>query len=131
MQWTAHPFKADHKKSVFLVLLIILICLLALFATESAGFALVALTLLVFSMRQFFLPTVYTLNAEGVDVRFLGSTQKRSWSYFQSFYEDRNGVLLSPFKERSRLESFRGIYLIAGNNKAQVAEFVKQHIKQN
>ncbi|MEK7309474.1 MAG: hypothetical protein AAB038_01495 [Planctomycetota bacterium] len=130
MEWTTHPFKAEPKKSVFLVIIILLICLLTLLTTESIGYALVALLLLVFSMRQFFLPTVYTLNAEGVEVKFSGATKKKPWSYFQSYYEDRNGILLSPFKEKSRLEAFRGIYLISsGGNKPQIVEFIKQHIK--
>jgi len=131
MEWTAHPFKADPKKSVFLVVIILLVSLLTLLTTASIGYALVALALLVFSMRQFFLATVYTLNAEGVQVRFSGATKKKRWDYFSSYYQDRNGILLSPFKSRSRLESFRGIYLIANNNKPQIEEFIKQYIKQN
>ena len=129
MEWTAHPFKADRKKSVFLVVIILLVCLLVLLTTNNIGFALIALALLVLSMRQFFLPTGYTLNEEGVEVRFSGATKKKRWDYFQSYYEARNGILLSPFKDRSRLEAFRGIYLIsAGNNKPQIVELVKQHI---
>lgn len=130
MEWTAYPFKAEPKKSVFLVTIILLICLLTLLTTESAGFTLITLALLVLSMRQFFLPTVYLLNSEGVEMRFAGTTKKKRWDYFNSYYEDRNGILLSPFKDRSRLESFRGIYLIAvGGNKPQIVEFIKQHIK--
>ena len=131
MEWTAHPFKADPKKSVFLVAIILLICLLTLLTTASIGFAIVALLLLVFSMRQFFMPTTYMLNAEGVEVRFSGATKKKRWDYFSSYYEDRNGILLSPFKDRSRLEAFRGIYLIVNNNKPQIVEFIKQFIKQD
>ena len=131
MEWTAHPFKAEPRKSVFLVIIILLICLLVLLTTASIGFALVALLLLVFSMRQFFLPTAYVLNAEGVEVRFSGAAKKKPWDYFSSYYEDRNGILLSPFKDRSRLEAFRGIYLIVNNNKPQIVEFIKQFIKQD
>ncbi|MBI5778469.1 MAG: hypothetical protein HZA49_03320 [Planctomycetes bacterium] len=128
MEWTSHPFKAEPKKSVFLVIIILLICLMVFITTSNIGFTLIALALLVLSMRQFFLPTVYVLNAEGVEVRFSGATKKKRWDYFQSYYEDRNGILLSPFKDKSRLEAFRGIYLIANNNKPQIVEFVKQHI---
>jgi len=131
MEWTAHPFKTDPRKSVFLVIIILLICLLVLLTTENIGFTLIALTLLVVSMRQFFLPTVYVLNAEGVEVRFSGTSKKKRWDYFSSYYEDRNGILLSPFKDRSRLEAFRGMYLIANNNKPQIVEFIKQYIPDN
>lgn len=131
MEWTAHPFKADRKKSAFLVVIILLICLLVFITTENIGFTLIAFVLLALSMRQYFLPTVYVLNAEGVEVRFSGATKKKPWSYFQSYYEDQNGILLSPFKEKSRLEAFRGVYLIASNNKPQILEFIKQYIKQN
>lgn len=129
LTWTAHPLKTDRKKSVFLVIIILLTCLLVLLTTNNAGFALIALALLIFSMRQYFMPTTYILNAEGVEVRFSGMNKKRPWGYFSSYYEDRNGILLSPFKEKSRLESFRGIYLIASGNKTEIAGFVKQYIK--
>ena len=122
--------KSHPKKALFLVTIILLICLLILLSTNSIGFALLALILLVLSMRQFFLPTAYTLTTEGVEVRFSGATKKRSWGYFSSYYEDLNGVLLSPFKGRSRLEAFRGVYLIANNNKPQIVEFIRQSIKQ-
>lgn len=137
MEWTAHPLKADQKKSMLLISIILLISLLVLLTANSVGFALVALTLLVFSTRQFFMPTVYNLNSEGVEVRFLGTTKKRHWGYFSSYYEDRNGILLSPFNDRSRLEAFRGVYLIITGlpdsggtvvNKEQVRNFIKHHI---
>jgi hypothetical protein len=63
-------------------------------------------------MRQFFIRTHYIVDAEGVRIHSLGGQTKRSWNYFKSFYEDKNGVLLSPFKDKSYLESFRGVYLI-------------------
>ena len=37
-------------------------------------------------------------------------------------------VLLSPFGHPSRLENFRGIYLIFNENKNEIVEFIKSHI---
>lgn len=129
LTWTAHPFKAETKKSVFLVLIVTLICLLVFITTNNIGFTLIALALLIFSMRQYFLPTNYILSSQGVEVQFSGLAKKKPWSYFQSYYEDQNGVLLSPFKEKSRLESFRGIYLITvHDNKQQIVEIISKYI---
>jgi hypothetical protein len=43
---------------------------------------------------------------------------------------DKNGVLLSPFAGRSRLENFRGVYVRFGQNKDQVVNFVRSKIEK-
>ncbi|MFH1231884.1 MAG: hypothetical protein V1709_10360 [Planctomycetota bacterium] len=129
MEWTVHPLKKDIKKSAFLIAFIILICLLTYLTFYNLLFAIMAFVLLIISMRQFFVRTHYKLDAEGVMVNSLGNRKKQSWNYFKSFYEDRKGILLSPFKDKSYLENFRGVYLILPENeRPQILDFIKQSI---
>jgi hypothetical protein len=131
LQWKVHPIKGDFKKSLFLIILIIFISILVFISFDSILLGLLGLFLLVFSMRQFFLPTYYILNQEGVIVRFAGLTTKRKWSYFKRFFVDKNGILLSPFDKKSALENFRGIYLIVPNKgsptRTEILECFSQH----
>jgi hypothetical protein len=55
-------------------------------------------------------------------------TLHKDWSIYRSCYPDKNGILLSPFVRPSRLENFRGIYLMFADNGEEVTRFVKAHI---
>jgi hypothetical protein len=80
------------------------------------------------SLAKFYLPTKYRLSDKRIMVKSTTQTVYKNWSQYRSFYPDRNGVLLSPFVRPSRLENFRGLYLIFENNKKDVIRFVENHI---
>jgi hypothetical protein len=52
-------------------------------------------------------------------------TLNKDWSQFRSCYPDKNGILLSPFAHPSRLENFRGLYLMFEGNRDAVTACVK------
>lgn len=92
-----------------------------------AGFFTVIAVLLVWGqVAGFFLPTRYTLTDDAVTARGLLSRKQKPWSDFRSYYVDREGVLLSPFAERSRLERFRGLSLQFHGNREAVVAFVER-----
>jgi hypothetical protein len=71
------------------------------------------------SLAKFYFPTSYQLCESHIIVKTLLQTLKKDWSLYRSCYPDKNGILLSPFAQPSRLENFRGLYLMfEGNNKA-------------
>ena len=80
------------------------------------------------SVAKFYFPTYFTLTEDEAIVKSSTQTIKRKWSEFRSYYPDKNGVLLSPFIDKSRLENFRGIYLIFGTNADDVMAIIKQKI---
>lgn len=87
-------------------------------------FTVVAVLLVWGQVAGFFLPTRFSLTEEGVSVRGLVSRREKGWDEFRSHYVDREGLLLSPFLERSRLERFRGVSLQFHGNRDEVVEFV-------
>jgi len=92
---------------------------------RTTYFTVVAVLLVWGQVAGFFLPTRFALNEEGVSVRGLVSRRQKPWSEFRSWYVDREGLLLSPFTERSRLERFRGVSLQFHGNREEVIALVE------
>jgi len=97
--------------------------------TLSLGYLLLAIFVLGASLSAYFFPTVFELTPEKVTVKYVATRKEKTWDFFRSFYADKNGVFLSPFLKPSRMENFRGLYLIYNDNKEEVLNFVKEHIK--
>lgn len=93
---------------------------------RTTYFTVVAVLLVWGQVAGFFLPTMFSLTDERVSVRGLVSRREKDWSEFRSHYIDREGVLLSPFVERSRLDRFRGVSLQFHGNRDEVVAFVER-----
>lgn len=89
-------------------------------------FTVVALLLIWSQVASFFLPTRYVLSETGVLVNGVLTKKSKEWREFRSYYLDSEGVLLSPFVGRSRLERFRGVSLVFHGNGDEVASFVER-----
>jgi hypothetical protein len=128
LEWTVHPLKANWKVSVVLIVFLIALCTGIYFSFNSLTFLFLSIIFLVGSLSPFFFPTTYILNDDSINIKSAFRKSSKNWSYYKSYYPDKNGVLLSPFPHPSRLENFRGIYVRFNNNKADVVDFVKQKI---
>lgn len=128
LEWVCHPVKRKPLVSVGVILLILLVPVLVFSATASIGFAIFAFVVMIASLAKFFFPTRYKLDSTGVTVKTTIQALTKPWSLYRSFYPDKNGVLLSPFVEPSRLENFRGLYVMFADNKESVVAFVGKHI---
>jgi len=82
---------------------------------------------LMLSLRRYFLPTEYRLDPDGVTVRHLGATTHVSWRNLKRYTLEPHGIFLSPFEEPSRLENFRGIFLLTGKHREAVAAWLSRH----
>lgn len=128
LEWTSHPLKRRPLVSVAVTLFIIFIGLIVHSLTASTFFTTAALIIMLGSLGRFYFPTGYILTESQVTIKSTTHTITRNWSTYRSFYTDNNGILLSPFTEPSRLENFRGVYMIFNDNADEVAAFVKKHI---
>ncbi len=111
LAWRVHPAARRPGRAVLVGVLVIA---LAWGSAWYGGRALgvLAFILLVGTLWPFFLPTSYRLTSWGVEQVRWPTRQRRPWSSFRRFEVDRRGVLLSPFPRPSRLDSFRGMYLL-------------------
>jgi hypothetical protein len=129
LKWSSHPVKRSTLISVLVILFILFVWSVVYLTTSSFLLTGLAVVIMLGSLSSFFLPTRYELDQEKVKIKSFLTTREREWRSFRSFYIDKNGVLLSPFPQPSRLENFRGIYVRFNQNKDQVVEFVKTKIQ--
>lgn len=128
MEWRCHPVKRRPSVSIAVSLFIIVVAMAVFYSTDSRAFTVLALVVMLGSLAKFYFPTSYQLTAETVSVKTTTMTITKSWSQYRSFYPDKNGVLLSPFAQPSRLENFRGLYLMFSDNRDEVIAFVQAQI---
>jgi hypothetical protein len=128
LSWVSHPMKRRPLVAVLVTLFIIICGLIIQATTETSWFSGLAMVVLFASLAKFYFPTRYRLDDTGVTVKTTTQTLTKEWRLYRSCYRDKNGLLLSPFAEPSRLENFRGLYLIFDGNGDDVTAFVKQHL---
>jgi len=130
LEWTVHPMKRRLWVTILVTIFIFVVTAVVFYTTESRWFAILALVVMMLSLAKFYFPTVYRMTDEGVFVRTTTQKLHKPWSQFRSCYPDKNGILLSPFPLPSRMENFRGLYVMSWNNKDEVTTFVRAQIKR-
>lgn len=128
LKWRKHPLQKRPLAATLVTIFILVIGGLTLSVTGSKAFSVFALVVLFLSLAKFYLPTRFMLTEKFVVIKTTTQKIEKKWSEYRSFYPDKNGVLLSPFLEPSRLENFRGIYLMFENNKEEVLKIVEDMI---
>jgi hypothetical protein len=128
LEWVSHPFKRSLSKSVGVSAVILMFAILVWIGTDSVFFTSLSLVVLVMALSKFFLPTGYKLTEQKIHVKSLTHTMVKEWKVYRSYYPDKNGILLSTFAGPSRLENFRGLYLLFEGNRDQVVAYVKARL---
>jgi hypothetical protein len=125
--WTSFP-AAENKPKALLVGLFLIVLFAFIYVSFGTMWLAVSLLLLGSSVAPFYAVTRYRMTDEEVEAFHFFHTVRKPWSSFNSYYEDRRGVLLSPFDRPSRLENYRGLYLRFGGRRQEVMGFVKKKI---
>ena len=112
LAWTSHPLAQQPPlKTASLLACIAAATFAAWYGLDGAVYGAVTLAVLVASVSRYLLPTHFALTDEGVSSSHLFRSQLRQWSEFRRVDRHGDGLFLSPFINRSRLDSFRGIFL--------------------
>jgi len=127
LKWRSHPVRKGGKR-LWIVIGALVLFPVGLTFLYGPFYGVLALVILGGSMAAYFLPTDYAFYAGGIESKFLGVHRRFTWGQFRSFYRDRNGVLLSPFPQPSRLENFRGVYLRFDGCAEQVMAIVAERV---
>lgn len=125
LSWRAWPMIRSPFRAIAAVAFVVLVAWTLQTWLHAGYFTVIAVALVWGQVASFFLPTYYTLTDETVTVRGLVSRKEKPWTDFRSYLVDREGILLSPFEERSRLERFRGLSLQFHGNRDRVVAFVE------
>ena len=128
LQWKCHPAMRRPWVTLGVTLFLLLISLIVFYMTDSKTFTTLALVIMFASLAKFYFPTSYRLDSKRITIKTTTQTLHKEWSIFRSFYPDKNGVLLSPFVSPTRLENFRGLYIMFNNNRDEVVNYVRQRL---
>ncbi|MCK4232962.1 hypothetical protein KAU34_05330 [candidate division WOR-3 bacterium] len=125
LEWTSIPFKIGGKRNI-IAIVIPVVMWITILLFWGIGWFIISLILVGGSILPYFLPTRYILSKDGIVIYSFFTRQKKKWKDYRSFYVDKNGVFLSPFKKPTRLENFRGVYIRFHKNKEEVVALVKK-----
>ncbi len=125
LSWTAWPMQRSPFRAMMGLAFIALVAWTLQSWLHAGYFTIVAVLLLWGQVAGFYLPTRYTISDDRVAVRGIIAKREKEWVDFRSYFVDRDGVLLSPFIGRSRLERFRGLSLMFHANREEVVAFVE------
>jgi hypothetical protein len=130
LRWVTHPMMEFPLKAAVFWAVFLLVLLAVRASTKEWVFVVLSGLILIGSLRGFVLPTAYKINAEGIEIdRWFYKTRKK-WSDFRSHVVERNGVFLSPFSVKHRMENFRGLFIPTGKYHQQVVEFVGRFVER-
>jgi hypothetical protein len=128
LRWTVWPARERPWSAAVLVAGALVLGVLIARSTGDRLLAIAAPLFVLASLGSFLFPTDYRLTRDSVDIRSLGVVRVRPWKEVRRVVADAAGVLLSPFAERSWLDSYRGIRLQFGGNRDQVLAFVEARL---
>ncbi len=127
MKWSVHPAKNNITKTVLSLIFIAgFLSYIVIFVGVIFGF----LGLIIFfaSLHSYFFPTKYEINEEELLIKTMFATQRRRLKEFKKVYKGKNGLLLSPFKRKTFLNNFRGVFLLLPHDRAPIENYVEQCI---
>lgn len=114
-RWRVHPAKGRPKGILAIVGTSALIGISSYFV--FGGFLHSAIWILAFLslLSDFLLPTSYVISEEGVRARRLFSESFIPWDKVRRCIVFKDGLKLSPLRDGSRLERFRGVFVPFGD----------------
>lgn len=130
LRWSAWPARGKPWSAVVLVAGAVVLGVLIARGTGDRLLAIAAPLFVLASLGSFLFPTDYRLTREAVEIRSLGVARVRPWSEVRRIVADPGGILLTPFAERSWLDSYRGLRLLTGGNRDQVLAFVEARLAE-
>ncbi len=113
----AFPFKDSPVKGFGVILFILVLSILVFLLTNSLVFTICATFFIIFDLKTFFFPTQFVIYDNRIEKKFLFNTVSHPIERFKTVINCKNGILLSPYKNRSTLlEKIRGLYIICSDS---------------
>lgn len=128
--WSVHPVRRKPWVSVLVTVFIAAVGASVQSLMDSEFFTILALLIMLASLAKFYFPTNYKMSDRGVTVKTTTQTLFKEWKIYRSCYPDKKGLLLSPFVQPTRLENFRGLYVMFEGNGDEVTDFAQERIRR-
>ena len=130
VRWVCHPIRHAHKKTVLLAIVLVLTAALIYLNTHSIGWTVFSVLVLLLGVIDFIAPMEFHVDEWGVRSRIFFYRRRKPWSAFRTYHPDQNGVLLSPFSKKSRLETFRGMYIRFADNRKEIMPLIRERLER-
>ena len=130
-EWVVHSLTENWKKSACLIVFLLFILVSIYWMFQSLFYVILSVVVLLGSLSSFFLPVRYAFYSNRVTIHFFLGKRSKPWSVFKNYYVDKNGVLLSPFPKPSRLDTFRGMYIRFGSNRAEIIDYINRKLQRD
>ena len=130
MNWSVHPAKEDYKKTV-LSLIFIIGFLMFVSIFYGLFWGILGFVILFVSQYSYFFPSYYEVDQDQVLIRNILITQRRRLAEFKKVYHGKNGILLSPFRRKTFLNQFRGVFLLLPKERQAIEDYVRGLIESD
>lgn len=128
--WSVHPARKNTLKTILSLVFIVSFLLFVGFF-YGIFWTVFGLVVLFVSLHAYYFPTHYELTSEEVIIKNIFTTQRRKYREFKKVYEGKNGVLLSPFRRKTFLNRFRGIFIYLPEDRARISAFLREKIEED
>ncbi|MDA0335660.1 MAG: hypothetical protein O2782_10880, partial [bacterium] len=128
--WSCHPLREEPPmKSVALGLAIVGSAAVMTTSLGNVVYGVIAAVVLIGATMGYLWPTRFILDTHGAAWKQL-FWRRRSWSTFRRAERHADGIFLSPFRRRSRLDAYRGLFLRFGTGAdvARIDALIRIHV---
>ncbi len=112
IEWYSFPLKDYPKKSliliVFLIFVVYILWNITMVNWDQPLYYILGVLILFIGVIPYFVSTKYEFYEDHFIVRYPFVKIEKKYTDFGSFYSDKNGIMISTFKQVSRLDAFRG-----------------------
>ncbi len=128
--WSCHPLREEPAmKSMALGIAIVGSAAVVTASLGNVAYGVIAVVVLIAATMGYLWPTHFVIDSHGAAWKQL-LWRRRPWAAFRRAERHPDGVFLSPFRQRSRLDAFRGVFLRfgAGADVAQIDALIRIHV---
>jgi hypothetical protein len=129
LEWSVHPIRKGKGRLALTLGTMAIFGAVVYIMTASGYWVAFALGVFFISLARYFFRSSYVLTPEGVTARLPLRTVQRSWTDFASWRTHPNGVFLSPYRKPTRLENFRGLFLLTDGHRDRVTRYIREQME--
>jgi hypothetical protein len=98
------------------------------FSFESIMLGVIALLVLIAALNRFYFPSTFQLDKEGITARYPLRRKRERWDRLRRFVHDEYGGYLSSRAQPSRLDAYRGIHLLFGQQREAAIKHIHKYM---
>lgn len=129
--WHAHPAREQRGRLLVGLAWIAAFVLVVYATTGSAAWAAFSLVVLAFALSRFFIPSRFSIDEKGITAEYFMRTKHLPWRSVRRFAYNDDGAYLSRHAKPSRLDAWRGMHILFGNQREEVIEMIQRSVAQS